>query len=85
MYSSKVKGKIQLPRVFKYQKKLKLKNEDNNIPVSDDEYSGMNNSIDREGIKDINSTSPKIMKILKKKPLIKTDENYESSFANNNK
>lgn len=25
LYSSKVKGKIQLPRVFKFQKKLKLK------------------------------------------------------------
>ena len=86
LYNSKVKGKIQLPRVFKYQKKLKLKSEDNNVPVSDDEYSARNNSLDREGIKDIiNSTSPKIMKILKKKPLIKTDENYESSFANNNK
>ena len=85
LYSSKVKGKIQLPRVFKFQKKLKLKNDDNNIPISDDEYSARNNSIDKEGIRDINSTSPKIMKILKKKPLIKTDENYENSFANNNK
>jgi hypothetical protein len=85
LYSSKIKGKIQLPRVFKFQKKLKLKNDDNDIPVSDDECSGRNNSIDREGIRDINSTSPKIMKILKKKPLLKTDENYENSFANNNK
>ena len=85
LYSSKVKGKIQLPRVFKFQKKLKLKNEDNNIPVSDDEYSQKNNSLDREGTKDINSTSPKIMKISKKKAILKTDENYESSFANNNK
>jgi len=85
LYSSKAKGKIQLPRVFKYQKKLKLKNDDNNIPISDDEYSGRNNSIDREGIKEINNTSPKIMKILKKKPLLKNDENNENSFATNNK
>ncbi len=83
LYSSKAKGKIQLPRVVKFQKKLKLKSDDNNIPVSDDEYSGMNNSLEKEGFKDINNTSPKIMKILKKKQFIKTDENQESSFANN--
>ena len=85
LYSSNVKGKIHLPRVFKYQKKLKLKNDDNNIPISDDEYSGRNNSIEKEGIKEINNTSPKIMKILKKKPLLKNDENNENSFATNNK
>ena len=58
LYSSKAKGKIQLPRVFKFQKKLKLKNEDNNIPVSDDEYSGMNNSLNKEGFKTVSLTSP---------------------------
>jgi hypothetical protein len=84
LYSSKIKGKIQLPRVFKFQKKLKLKNEDNNIPISDDEYTGRNNSVERDGIKDHTSVSPKIMKILKRKPFLKTDENFDSSIINNN-
>ena len=84
LYSSKIKGKIQLPRVFKFQKKLKLKNEDNNIPISDDEYTGRNNSVERDGIKDHTSVSPKIMKILKRKPLLKTDENFDYSITNNN-
>ena len=84
LYSSKIKGKIQLPRVFKFQKKLKLKNEDNNIPISDDEYIGRNNSLERDGIKDHASVSPKIMKILKRKPLLKTDENFDYSITNNN-
>ena len=84
LYSSKIKGKIQLPRVFKFQKKLKLKNEDNNIPISDDEYTGRNNSVERDGIKDHISASPKIMKILKRKPLIKTEENFDYSITNNN-
>ena len=85
LYSSKMKGKIQLPRVFKFQKKLKLKNEDNNIPISDDEYTGRNNSVERDGIKDHHiSGSPKIMKILKRKPLLKTDENFDYSITNNN-
>jgi len=84
LYSSKIKGKIQLPRVFKFQKKLKLKNEDNNIPISDDEYTGRNNSVERDGLKDHISVSPKIMKILKRKPLLKTDENFDYSITNNN-
>ena len=84
LYSSKIKGKIQLPRVFKFQKKLKLKNEDNNIPISDDEYTGRNNSVERDGNKDHTSASPKIMKILKRKPLLKTDENFDYSITNNN-
>jgi hypothetical protein len=84
LYSSKIKGKIQLPRVFKFQKKLKLKNEDNNIPISDDEYTGRNNSVERDGIKEHISASPKIMKILKRKPLLKTEENFDYSITNNN-
>ena len=84
LYSSKIKGKIQLPRVFKFQKKLKLKNEDNNIPISDDEYTGRNNSVERDGIKEHISVSPKIMKILKRKPLLKTEENFDYSITNNN-
>ena len=84
LYTSKIKGKIQLPRVFKFQKKLKLKNEDNNVPISDDEYTGRNNSVEREGTKDYTSASPRIMKILKRKPFLKTDENFDSSITNNN-
>ena len=41
---------MQLPRVLKFKKKLKLKNDTaNDIPVSDDDYTGRNHdSIDRE-------------------------------------
>ena len=78
--SNKSKGKVQLPRVLKFKKRLKLKNDGiNNVPVSDDEYTGRNNSIEREGFKD--NTSPKILKILKKKPYVKTEENLNFTQA----
>jgi chromosome segregation ATPase len=85
LYSSKGKGKVQLPRVLKFKKKLKLKNDTaNDIPVSDDDYTGRNHdSIDRE-FKD-NNTSPKILKILKKKPFVKTEENLNYTQVNNTK
>ena len=84
LYSSKGKAKIQLPRVLKFKKKLKLKNDGvSNIPVSDDEYTGRNDSIEREGFKD--NTSPKILKILKKKPFVKTEENLNYTQVNNTK
>ena len=85
LYSSKGKGKVQLPRVLKFKKKLKLKSDtNNNIPVSDDEYTGRNDSMEKEDIKD-NITSPKILKILKKKPFLKTEENLEYTQVNNTK
>ena len=84
LYSSKGKAKIQLPRVLKFKKKLKLKNDGvSNIPVSDDEYTGRNDSIEREGFKD--NTSPKILKIMKKKPFVKTEENLDYTQINNTK
>ena len=85
LYSSKGKGKVQLPRVLKFKKKLKLKNDTvNDVPVSDDDYTGRNNdSIERE-LKD-NNTSPKILKILKKKPFVKTEENLNYTQVNNTK
>ena len=85
LYSSKGKGKVQLPRVLKFKKKLKLKNDTvNDVPVSDDDYTGRNNdSMERE-LKD-NNTSPKILKILKKKPFVKTEENLNYTQVNNTK
>ena len=81
---SKSKGKVQLPRVLKFKKKLKIKNDGiNNVPVSDDEYTGRNNSMEREGFKD--NTSPKILKIMKKKPFVKTEENLNFTQVNNTK
>ena len=81
LYSSKSKGKVQLPRVFKLKKRLKLKNDgiNNKIPVSDDD----NDSIEREGLNE--NSSPKILKILKKKPFTKTEENLNYTQANNSK
>ena len=82
--TSKNKGKVQLPRVLKFKKKLKLKNEEiNNIPVSDDEYNGKNDYLEKEGFKE--NTSPKILKILKKKPFVKTEENLNFTQGNNSK
>ena len=82
--NSKNKGKVQLPRVLKFKKKLKLKNDViNNVPVSDDEYNGRNDSLEKEGFKE--NTSPKILKILKKKPFVKTEENLNFTQVNNSK
>ena len=82
--SSKSKGKVQLPRVLKFKKRLKLKGEGiNNVPVSEDEMTGRNDSTEREGYKD--NTSPKILKILKKKPFVKTEENLNFTQVNNSK
>ena len=82
--SSRGKGKIQLPRVLKFKKKLKLKDDGiNNIPISDDELTGRNNSMEREGFKE--NTSPKILKIMKKKPFTKTEENLNFTQVNNTK
>ena len=68
--TSKSRGKVQLPRVLKFKNRLKLKGEGiNNVPVSDDDMTGRNDSIEREGFKD--NTSPKILKILKKNHLLK--------------
>ena len=82
LYSSKSKGKVQLPRVLKFKKKLKLRNEgiNSNIPISDEEC---NDSIEREVFKD--NTSPKILKILKKKPFAKTEENLNYTQVNHTK
>ena len=85
LHSSRGKGKVHLPRVFQFKKKLKLKNDlTNNIPVSDDEYTGRNDSIEREVIKE-HHTSPRIVKILKKKPYVKTEENLNYTQINNTK
>ena len=80
--NSRSKGKVQLPRVLKFKKRLKLKNEgiNGNIPISDEEC---NDSIEREGFKD--NTSPKILKILKKKPFAKTEENLNYTQINQTK
>ena len=82
LYSSKGKGKMQLPRVLKFKKKLKLRNE-NGVPVSDDEMSRRNDTAVKEGFKDANA--PKIMKILKKNKYIKTEENVDFNDTNNSK
>ena len=76
LYTSRVKSKFQLPRVLQFKKRLKLKNDTlGNIPVSDDEYSGRKNSIEKDGDKD--KISPKITKILKKKNF-KTEDNFDN-------
>ena len=82
LLSSKGKGKMQLPRVIKFKKKLKIKNE-TGVPVSDDEYSRRNDTAEKEGFKD--ETSPKIMKIMKKKQYIRTEENVDLTETNNSK
>ena len=82
LYSSKGKGRMQLPRVLKFKKKLKLRNE-NGIPVSDDELSRRNDTMEKEGFKDKNS--PKILKIMKKKQYIRTEENVDFTDTNNSK
>ena len=82
LYSSKGKGKMQLPRVLKFKKKLKLRN-NNGVPVSDDEVSRRNDSVDKDNI--IDKTSPKIMKIMKKKQYIRTEENADLTDTYNSK
>ena len=82
LYSSKLKGKMQLPRVLQFKKKLKLRNE-TGVPVSDDEMSRRNETAEKEGIND--KASPKIMKIMKKKPYIKTEENVNFTDTYNSK
>ena len=82
LYSSRIKGKMQLPRVIKFKKKVKIRNE-NGIPVSDDEISRRNDTAEREGFND--KTSPKIMKIMKKKQYLKTEENVDLTETNNSK
>ena len=82
LYSSKIKGKMQLPRVLQFKKKLKLRNEAG-VPVSDDEMSRRNETAEKEGFNDKNS--PKIVKIMKKKPYIKTEENVNFTDTQNSK
>ena len=82
LYSSKIKGKMQLPKVLKFKKKLKIRNE-TGVPVSDDEYSRRNDTAEKEGFKD--NTSPKIIKILKKKQFMRTEENGDLNDTNNSK
>ena len=82
LYSSKGKGRMQLPRVLKFKKKLKLRNE-SGVPISDDEYSRRNDIMDKEDYQDKNS--PKIMKIMKKKQYMKTEENVDLTDINNSK
>ena len=60
LYSSKGKDKMQLPRVIKFKKKVKQRNEIG-VPVSDDELSRRNDTAEKEGFKD--KTSPKILKM----------------------
>ena len=73
---------MQLPRVLQFKKKLKLRNE-TGVPVSDDEMSRRNETAEKEGIND--KASPKIMKIMKKKPYIKTEENVNFTDTQNSK
>ena len=82
LYSSKGKGRMQLPRVFNFKKKLKLRNS-SGIPVSDDERSRRNDSVEKDNINDI--TSPKIMKIRKKNQFLKTEENADLTDTYNSK
>ena len=82
LYSSKGKGKMQLPRVLKFKKKLKLRNE-SGVPVSDDEMSRRHDTAVKEGSKD--TTAPEIMKIMKKNKYIKTEENADFNDTNNSK
>ena len=82
LYSSKGKGRMQLPRVFNFKKKLKLRNS-SGIPVSDDERSRRNDSVEKDNINDI--TSPKIMKIRKKNQFLRTDENADLTDTYNSK
>ena len=81
LYSSKGK-KLQLPRVLKFKKKLKLRN-GNGVPVSDDELSRRNDSVEKDHF--IDQTSPKIMKITKKKQYLKTEDNGELNVTDNGK
>ena len=73
---------MQLPRVFNFKKKLKLRNS-SGIPVSDDERSRRNDSVEKDNINDI--TSPKIMKIRKKNQFLRTDENADLTDTYNSK
>ena len=73
---------MQLPKVLKFKKKLKIRNE-TGVPVSDDEYSRRNDTAEKEGFKD--NTSPKIIKILKKKQFMRTEENGDLNDTNNSK
>ena len=73
---------MQLPRVLKFKKKLKLRN-NNGVPVSDDEVSRRNDSVDKDNI--IDKTSPKILKIMKKKQYIRTEENADLTDTYNSK
>ena len=82
LYSSKGKGRMQLPRVFNFKKKLKLRNS-SGIPVSDDERSRRNDSVEKDNINDI--TSPKIMKIRKNNQFLRTDENADLTDTYNSK
>ena len=81
LYSSKGK-KLQLPRVLKFKKKLKLRN-GNGVPVSDDELSRRNDSVEKDHF--IDQTSPKIMKITKKKQYLKTEDNGDLNVTDNGK
>ena len=81
LYSSKGKGRMQLPRVFNFKKKLKLRN-GSGVPISDDERSRRNDSVEKD-INDI--TSPKIMKIRKKNQFLKTEENVDLTDTYNSK
>ena len=73
---------MQLPRVLKFKKKVKLRN-NNVVPVSDDEVSRRNDSVDKDNI--IDKTSPKILKIMKKKQYIRTEENADLTDTYNSK
>lgn len=73
--NSRHKGKVTLPRVLNFKNKLKVKNNitlTTNIPITDDENTAKNDSVEKEVVCD---NSPKIMKIKKKRPYIKTDDN----------
>ena len=82
LYSSKDKGRMKLPRVFNFRKKLKLRNS-SGVPVSDDERSRRNDSAEKDNINDI--TSPKIMKIRKKNQFLRTEENADLTDTYNSK
>ena len=84
LYSSKGKGRMQLPRVFNFKKKLKLRNS-SGVPISDDEGTRRNDSIEKENTHDHDITSPKIMKILKKKNYVRTEENADLTDTYNSK
>ena len=78
------KGRMQLPRVFNFKKKLKLRNS-SGVPISDDEGTRRNDSIEKENTHEHDITSPKIMKILKKKNYVRTEENADLTDTYNSK